>query len=75
MEKKRLEGSVVFAGHEHRKIHAGLTVSAVENMKRRAKKLGKEEGIPHHAALNQVAKDRGFEDWAAVAALVRGGLA
>lgn len=46
--------------------HKQLTFSAVENMKRAAKKLRKAEGIPHHAALDQVARANGFANWRAV---------
>lgn len=43
-----------------------LTFSAVENMKRAAKKLRKADGIPHYAALEQVARAHGFATWHAV---------
>jgi hypothetical protein len=32
-------------------------------LKREAKKLAKQSGIPHHVALDQVARSRGFANW------------
>lgn len=50
-----------------------LSASALENMKRQAKKLKKEEGIPHHEALNRVAKDNGHASWEELANAAFGG--
>ena len=54
-----------------------LTASAVDRMKRDAKKLRKAEGIPHHVALDRVAAQHGFQRWSllaqAAAAAEKGG--
>lgn len=44
-----------------------LTASAVERMKRDAKKLRKAEGIAHHEALDRIAAERGFRNWSLLA--------
>ena len=41
-----------------------VPASAVERLKRKAKKLHKETGVPHHAALDAVAREGGtFPNW------------
>jgi hypothetical protein len=42
------------------------TATLVEGMKRAAKRMVREAGIPHHAALEMVAKAKGFNSWHAV---------
>lgn len=42
------------------------TASAIDRMKREAKAMRKAHGVPHHAALEQVAKDNGYASWRAV---------
>lgn len=45
-----------------------VTATAVESMKREAKRMRKAMGIPHHEALERVAVAKGFANWKAVAA-------
>ncbi|WP_370540389.1 glyoxalase superfamily protein [Acidovorax sp. ACV01] len=45
-----------------------ITSTAIDNMKREAKRIRKATGVPHHAALEQVAASRGFQSWKAVMA-------
>jgi hypothetical protein len=37
--------------------------AAVEALRRKAKKLVRQDGIPHHAALDAVARAGGYPDW------------
>lgn len=40
-----------------------LTTSQVDNLKRAAKKLARQEGIPHSRALDRLANQRGYKNW------------
>lgn len=35
----------------------------VDRLKRAAKKLKKEKGIKHYEALNEIARQNGFQNW------------
>ena len=41
-----------------------LTQEQYDRLKKAAKRLKKAEGIPHHQALDKVAQEHGFADWA-----------
>jgi hypothetical protein len=41
-----------------------ITLRTVENMKRKAKKIKKERHITHTQALDEQAKEHGFQSWA-----------
>jgi hypothetical protein len=44
--------------------HAPRRISAlIDRLKRDAKRLGKQDGIPHHAALRKIAEREGFKSW------------
>lgn len=44
--------------------HAPKRISAlIDRLKRDAKRLGKADGIPHHAALRKIAEREGFKSW------------
>jgi len=40
-----------------------ISSANVEKLKQKARKIKKDSGIPHHEALNQVAKAAGFNHW------------
>ena len=44
-----------------------ITSATVEKLKQKARKLKKDRGIPHHEALDQVAKEAHFNHWHHVA--------
>lgn len=44
-----------------------IPLAAVEKLKQKARRLKKESGIAHHEALDQVAKEAGFDHWHHVA--------
>lgn len=44
-----------------------ITSATVEKLKQKARKLKKDNGIPHHDALDQVAQSAGFNHWHHVA--------
>lgn len=48
-----------------------ITSATVEKLKQKARKLKKDQGIPHHEALDQVAKGAGFNHWHHVAESVK----
>jgi len=44
-------------------VPENLTASQVDKLKRAAKKLAREEGIPHSRALDRLASERGYKNW------------
>lgn len=48
-----------------------ITSASVEKLKQKARKLKKDQGISHHEALDQVAKDAHFNHWHHVAESVK----
>lgn len=48
-----------------------ITSATVEKLKQKARKLKKDQGVPHHEALDQVAKEAHFNHWHHVAESVK----
>lgn len=45
-------------------IHLNMeNMENIEYLKRLAKQIKKDMGIPHHLALDQIAREKGFLDW------------